>query len=230
MRYAKRLTKIADLSEAVERDANFYDLKVDRSIETLKANFFNQSINNLLDEHLTNIDGLNKLLSSAFNISLTNEMVDSSQDLIDEFVEVIKSNHIMFNRSGLSYNLLDNTKHKLFFGDNPTLELLINIINEKLKENKNLTKRFSTENKSENLYPPTTDKLLRPPSSNPFAGKEKKINVMTYYNESIVKHTQDLNDNLNNIIMLLNNRRRLNDILLPIFIRYESSQHEQLVL
>jgi hypothetical protein len=224
MKYPKKLQKLVDNSEQAERDLRSLNIRdIERTIEMFKNNFYNQSITNLLDEHFTNVDSLNKLLIGPFGILVMNEMTESNQELIQSFSNVITSNTINFNKA-VGLNMFDTAKYKLFFGDDSNLSLLQKVVEEKLKDIKD-NKRV-TETKESIL---TSEKVGV--SANPFLSKEKKFNIMSYYNESMNKHTQDQLENLDSLVELLRSRLRLNAILLPtVGIKYMSQQHKQVTL
>jgi hypothetical protein len=228
LKFPKKLQKMPDNSELAEKDANALGLEnLDNRIEIFKNNFYSRSVHNLLEEHVSNIDALNKLLINAFNTIVVTEMVENNQELLINFSEVIKTNTINFNRASTgSFNLLDRASFKLFFGDEVSINILAKLIEEKLKDIKTFSKKFSETSKKESIL--TNEKL--PASSNPFASKEKKYNIMSYYQESMNKHTQDQQDNLNSLLDLLKSRIKLNNIFLPGFIKYISQQHCQITL
>jgi hypothetical protein len=224
MKYPKRLHKLADNSEQAEKDLNSILIRnIDKTIETFKNNFYTQSTNNLLDEHTTNIDSLNKLLIGPFSILVATDMVESNQEVLIHFSEGIKSNTINFNKA-IGLNLFDSAKYKLFFGDDASIIILIKLIEEKLKDIKVFSKKIS-ETKGSVL---SSDRIGV--SVNPFLSKEKKFNIMSYYNESMNKHAKDQLEHLDSLLELLKSRLRLNNILLPNFIKYISQQHKQIAL
>jgi hypothetical protein len=246
-KYPKKLKPCAIMinSEDIENDIYKFNLKnYHRWIQNFKIYLVNETLNNILHDHNTNIDLLNNLMGKSLSITFVHSMTDNSLEneplMFKEIYELINSNNLDFtHKPDDIYRINEETKFKIFFGDMDKLDNLLNMVINRLDNLRilsNKSKSFSKENKIENtnhfsnIYNDNNDyRKMRINLNNPFSNKEKKFNLLSHYKETIARQNQDVEDNLKNLLQLILYRMHLNKILLPIFIKTESRQHSQLI-